>query len=74
MPLTLFKDFEQCIHAERIGFVFPCHFGNALDIVLDFKKQILSLIDKKGIYVFVVITYANSTGGSYHDFKEDIDA
>lgn len=72
-PLVKFKDFEQCDVFERIGFVFPCYCGNAPDIVLDFKKRILSHVDNDNKYVFAVITYAHYPAGAYLDFKEDLD-
>ena len=74
IPLASFKDFKQCDNAERIGLVFPCYCGSAPDIVLDFKNELFNYIDKKCIYVFAVITYANYAGGSYLAFKEDVDA
>ncbi|HBE78520.1 MAG TPA: hypothetical protein DDW65_12205 [Firmicutes bacterium] len=74
IPLAKFKDFKQCDHAERIGLVFPCYGASAPDIVLDFKNELFSQLDKKDIYVFAVITYAHSPAGSYLDFKEDVDA
>jgi NAD-dependent dihydropyrimidine dehydrogenase PreA subunit/flavodoxin len=74
LPLTRFKDFKQCDNSERIGIVFPCYGASAPDIVLDFKKELFRHIDKKGKYVFAIITYAHSPAGSYLDFKEDVDA
>ncbi len=74
IPLASFKDFKQCDHAERIGIVFPCYGASAPDIVLDFKNELFRHLDKKGKYVFAIITYANSPAGSYLAFKEDVDA
>ncbi|HEY5561061.1 MAG TPA: flavodoxin domain-containing protein [Clostridiaceae bacterium] len=74
VSLARFKDFKQCDNAERISLVFPCYCGSAPDIVLDFKNRLFTHIGKRGIYVFAVITYANSAGGSYLAFKEDVDA
>jgi flavodoxin len=74
ITLARFKDFKQCDNAERIGLVFHSYGGRAPDIVLDFKNELFSYLDKKGKYVFAIITYANSAGGSYIDFKDDVDA
>lgn len=74
IPLASFKDFKQCDNATRIGIVFPCYGASAPDIVLNFKNELLRHIDKKDIYVFAVITYANSAATSYLDFNNDVDA
>lgn len=74
IPLTMFRDFEQCNNAERIGIVFPCYGASAPDIVLDFKNELFKHIDKKDKYLFAAITYAHSPAVSYLDFKEDVNA
>lgn len=74
VPLARFNDFKQCDNAKQIGIVFPCYGASAPDIVLDFKNKLFSHINKENIYVFAIITYANSAAGSYLDFKEDVDA
>jgi len=74
IPLAGFKDFKQCDNAERIGLVFPCYCASAPEIVLDFKRKLFSAIDKKGKYIFAVITYKHSPAGSYLAFKDDVDA
>lgn len=59
-PIPLFLQENQFIsYAERIGFVFPCHFGDIPLIVNDFLEK---LEIPNVIYTFAVVTRGGGKG------------
>ncbi|MCD8020506.1 MAG: EFR1 family ferrodoxin [Clostridiales bacterium] len=54
--------YELCA-GEKLGFVFPCYFCGIPSIVSQFIKK-MSLGGVKPIYVYAVVTYGGSAGGT----------
>lgn len=68
VPITLAVQDDYCFtNAERVGFVFPCYSYSIPFYAIKFLKK-LKLDNPQ--YVFSVITYGTSIGGTNHVVKK----